>query len=383
MQTLVRAAHSGSVQVVKLALEFGNDVDALSSRHLTAQMASEEGHTDVVELLLANKANVDTQRPNGATALYIACQYGQVGAVRALLASGAAIELATDECFTPLMAASLYGHIDVVELLLANKASVDAQLPSGATALYIACQYGQVGAVRALLASGAAINLTEDKICTVLTAALENGHTDVVGLLLATKTSFVDWTLEKVNQGTVALGRLFKEKLMEASRSVENDSAIAGRWRGVKEQLLAYEGESRLLIKLADTARVVGFLERATNTALGILNLIGSPDGISWHQALDREREDRVVFFEALLSNDERMVREMGDEQQQLEVLIRLKHGLERYGDVLNPGELDVMSAVFDAVVRYAEVVVAAVPQWFAISETEWSRAEASVSVAS
>ncbi|RLN91144.1 hypothetical protein BBJ28_00019546 [Nothophytophthora sp. Chile5] len=72
------------------------------------------------------------------------------------------------------------------------------------------------------------------------------------------------------------------------------------------------------------------------------------------------------------------MAREFGDEQQQLEVLTRLKHGLERYGDVLNPGELDVMSAVFDAVVRYAEVVVMAVPQWFAISETEWSRAEAS-----
>ncbi|RLN87941.1 hypothetical protein BBJ28_00023258 [Nothophytophthora sp. Chile5] len=66
------------------------------------------------------------------------------------------------------------------------------------------------------------------------------------------------------------------------------------------------------------------------------------------------------------------------DEQQQLEVLTRLKHGLERYGDVLNPRELDVMSAEFDAVVRYAEVVVMAVPQWFAISETEWSRAEAS-----
>ncbi|RLN88209.1 hypothetical protein BBJ28_00024087 [Nothophytophthora sp. Chile5] len=155
-------------------------------------------------------------------------------------------------------------------------------------------------------------------------------------------------------------------------------SAIAGCWRGVKEQLRAYEGESRLLINLADTARVVGFLERATNTALGILNLLGSPEMESWHQALLREREDRVVFFEALLADDERIVREMGDEQQQLEVLTRLKHGLERHGDVLNSGELDVMSAVFDAVVRYAEVVVAAVPQWFAISETEWSRAEAS-----
>ncbi|RLN72587.1 hypothetical protein BBJ28_00024486 [Nothophytophthora sp. Chile5] len=490
MQTLVEAARSGSVQSVKQALEFGDDVNTLSSDHWTALMAaseeghadvvelllankasvdtqrpngdtalyiacyygqvgvvrallasgaaieladdrgftalmsaSQEGHTDVVELLLANKASVDTQRPNGATALYIACQYGEVRAVRALLASGAAIELATNRGFTSLMAASEKGHTDVVELLLANKASVDTQRPNGATALYIACQYGEVGAVRALLASGAAIELATTKVLphswqlrkmvtptwwnyscqygqmgavralltsgavieladdrgfTSLMAASLNGHTDVVELLLATKTSLVDWTLEKDSQGTVALGRHLNEKMKEASKTAGDHTAIAGCWRDVKEQLVAYEGESRLLIKLADTARVVGFLKRATNTALGILNLLGSPDEISWHQALDREREDRVAFFEALLVDDERMVREMGNEQQQLEVLTRLKHGLERYGDVLNPGELDVMSAVFDAVVRYAEVVAAVVPQWFAISETEWSRAETS-----
>ncbi|RLN86615.1 hypothetical protein BBJ28_00023292 [Nothophytophthora sp. Chile5] len=377
---LMRAARSGSVQSVKQALEFGIDVDALSNDQWTALMAaSQEGHTDVVELLLANKANVDTKRPKGATALLIACFHGHVGAVRALLASGAAIELATDQGFTPLMTASLNDHTDVVELLLANKASVDTQRPNGDTALYIACQFGQVGSVRALLASGAAINSTDDTVCAVLTAALENGHTEVVELLLAAKTSLVDWTLEKGSQGTVALGRHLKEKLKEASKTAGNDSAIAGCWRGVDKQLLAYEGESLLLIKLADTARVVGFLKRAINTALGVLHLLGSPDGISWHQALLREREDRVVFFEALLADDERMAREMGDEQQQLEVLTLLKHGLERYGDVLNPRELDVMSAVFDAIVRYAEVVVAAIPQWFAISKAEWSRAGASL----
>ncbi|RLN31671.1 hypothetical protein BBJ28_00025017, partial [Nothophytophthora sp. Chile5] len=121
MQTLIKAARSGSVQSVKQALEFGDDVNTLSSDHWTALMAaSEEGHTDVVELLLANKANVDMQRPNGDTALDIACEHGQVGSVRALLASGAAIELANDRGYTALMIASLYGHTDVVELLVEN-----------------------------------------------------------------------------------------------------------------------------------------------------------------------------------------------------------------------------------------------------------------------
>ncbi|RLN91232.1 hypothetical protein BBJ28_00023523, partial [Nothophytophthora sp. Chile5] len=373
------ACQHGQMGAVRALLASGAAIELADDQGFTALMvASAEGHTDVVQLLLANKASVNTQHPNGATALCIACQHGQVGAVRVLLASGAAIELAFHQNFTPLMAASQRGHTDVVQLLLANKASVDTQHLNGATALYIACQYGRAGAVRALLASGAAINLTEAQICTVRTAALENGHTDVVELLLATKTSLVDWTLGKGSQGTVALGRHFKEKMKEASKIAGNHSAIAGCWRGVKEQLLAYDGESRLLIELADTARVVGFLKRTTNTALGILNLLGSPEVESCHQALLREREDRVAFFEALLADDEQMAREMGDEQQQLEVLTRLKHGLERYGDVLNPREMDVMSAVFAAIVRYADVVVTTVPQWFAISKTEWSRAEAS-----
>ncbi|RLN14235.1 hypothetical protein BBJ28_00024885, partial [Nothophytophthora sp. Chile5] len=373
------ACEHGQVGAVRALLASGAAIELSTDRGFTALMAaSEGGHIDVVELLLVNKASADTQRLNGTTALCIACMRGQLGAVHALLASGAAIELADDDGYTSLMAASEEGHTDVVELLLANKASVDTQLPDGASALYLACEHGQVGAVRALLASGAAIELSTDRGFTALMAASQNGHTDVVELLLAMKTSLVDWTLEKGSQGTVALGRHLKEKMKEASQIAGNHTAIAGCWRDVKEQLLAFEGEPRLLIKLADTARVVGFLKRATNTALGILNLLGSPDGESWHQALDQEREDRVAFFETFLADDERMAPEMGDEQQQLEVLTRLKHGLERYGDVLNSGELDVMSAVFDAVVRYADVVAAAVPQWFAISETEWSRAEAS-----
>ncbi|RLN60046.1 hypothetical protein BBJ28_00023081 [Nothophytophthora sp. Chile5] len=373
------ACEYGQVGAVRALLASGAAIELATDQGFTALMsASLKGHTDVVELLLANKASVDTQRSNGATALYIACEYGQVGAVRALLASGAAIELATDQGFTALMSASEEGHTDVVELLLANKASVDTQRPNGGTALNIACQHGQVGAVRALLASGAAIELADDQGYTALMAASQNGHTDVVELLLMTKTSLADWTPEKGSQGAVALGRHLKEKMKEASKMAGNQTAIAGCWRGVEKQLLAYEGEPRLLIKLADTARVVYFLKHATDTALGILNLLGSSDGKSWHQALDREREDRMVCFEALLADDKRMAREMGDKQKQLEVLTLLKHGLERYGDVLYPWELDVMSVVFDAVVRYADVVVAAVPQWFAISETERSRAEAS-----
>ncbi|RLN37304.1 hypothetical protein BBJ28_00019187 [Nothophytophthora sp. Chile5] len=81
-----------------------------------------------------------------------------------------------------------------------------------------------------------------------------------------------------------------------------------------------------------------------------------------------------MVVYEALLTDEERLAREMGGEQQQLEVLTLLRHGCEQYGEaVLTPRELDVMSAVYDAVARHWIGVVGSTPAWFATSDDRWS----------
>ncbi|RLN82147.1 hypothetical protein BBJ28_00021189, partial [Nothophytophthora sp. Chile5] len=83
--------------------------------------------------------------------------------------------------------------------------------------------------------------------------------------------------------------------------------------------------------------------------------------------------DHRMEIYEKLVADRDRLEQEMGDERQQLEILTRLRHGIDEQGDVLTPRELDVMSAVFDAVVRKAGLVVGTIPTWFATSEREWS----------
>lgn len=69
----------------------------------------------------------------------------------------------------------------------------------------------------------------------------------------------------------------------------------------------------------------------------------------------------------------------MGDEQQQLQILVLLKHQLDHYSHVLTERELDVVSRVFDTVARLGNVMVGRLPSWFATSELEWFRAKTTV----
>ncbi|RLN97079.1 hypothetical protein BBJ28_00003318 [Nothophytophthora sp. Chile5] len=152
--------------------------------------------------------------------------------------------------------------------------------------------------------------------------------------------------------------------------------AIARCASDLRHQLAAYEGESRMLVKLADTARVVRLLQLTMDSALGILDLLDSPVRDLWHEALQLERNERMELYEALLADDEWLEAEMGYDRQRLEVLTLLRHGLDQHGEVLTSWELDIVSDVYDAVARRSDVVVGKLPNWFTTSEQEWSMAE-------
>ncbi|RLN54886.1 hypothetical protein BBJ28_00002914 [Nothophytophthora sp. Chile5] len=152
--------------------------------------------------------------------------------------------------------------------------------------------------------------------------------------------------------------------------------AVARCASDLHHQLAAYEGEFRLLVKLADTARAVRLLQLTVDSALGILDLLDSPVRDLWHEALQLERDERMGLYEALLADDEWMEAEMGYDRQRLEVLTLLRHGLDQHGEVLTSWELDIVSDVYDAVARRSNLVVEKLPNWFATSEQEWSLAE-------
>ena len=147
-------------------------------------MAAIDGHKDVVELLLANKAEVNAKDNVGLDAF-------------ALCGGGWATRTWRNCCWptrpmsmprnndgvTPLHLAALNGHKDVAELLLANKAEVNAKDNHGETPLHLAAVNGHKDVAELLLANKADVNAKVNDGSTPLHYAVTKGHGDVAELL--------------------------------------------------------------------------------------------------------------------------------------------------------------------------------------------------------
>jgi ankyrin repeat protein len=74
-----------------------------------------------------------------------ASQAGHLDVVQALLAKGAEVNAKANNGGTALMLASLAGHPDVVQALLAQGADVNAKTSGGVTALMAAKDFAVIG----------------------------------------------------------------------------------------------------------------------------------------------------------------------------------------------------------------------------------------------
>jgi ankyrin repeat protein len=138
------AAKAGDLEKVKALLKdhpdlvFNKDNDGRSPLH----WAASHGHKNVVELLLANKAEANAKDNNGGTPLLYATAGGRKDTAALLLANKAEVNATDKGGFTPLHWAASMGHKDMAELLLTNKAEVNAKNNLGMTPLHYATAGG-------------------------------------------------------------------------------------------------------------------------------------------------------------------------------------------------------------------------------------------------
>jgi hypothetical protein len=219
------AASGGHVEVVRLLIAEGADINAKASLDETAlHKAADHGHKEVVELLLAAGADINAKDKDGRTPLQLGAMSGnpevaailrahaakatggveqaakspadqkaffaavgnsEIAAVRAGIESHPGwLEEVDSEGLTPLATAASLGDKNMVEFLLGKGAAVNAH---NTVALRIAAKAGHADIMRLLIAKGANVNATgglAGSFTALHVAAMMVGKKDVAELLI-------------------------------------------------------------------------------------------------------------------------------------------------------------------------------------------------------
>lgn len=146
---LIVACSEGRLKVAQKLIAAGGVVNGPNVGGWTPLIyAAYYGHKSIVELLLANNANINQTSQvlidriqityqqqkgvmyrivfqTGCSALYRACTANRPEMVQLLLEAGADVNLATKDGRTPLAVASWYGYTDIVKIILEAGADVD------------------------------------------------------------------------------------------------------------------------------------------------------------------------------------------------------------------------------------------------------------------
>ena len=192
-QALVAACRQGRAVCVGTLLKAGASPESKTAEGFTALMiAARHGQAHCADILLKNGAAVDAIQKNGSTALMIAANYGRPLCVQRLLREGADVNKKGPLGFGCLMYACKRGYVGIARMVLKAGATVDRRGYAGFTPLMLAAEAGHEQCARVLLAAGADMDATKCDRATALLVAVCCGREKVARVLIEAGARVVD-----------------------------------------------------------------------------------------------------------------------------------------------------------------------------------------------
>jgi ankyrin repeat protein len=217
--SMEKALYQGDTETVKkiLGQEVNPDISLDRWNNTPLIIASRQGFSTLVELLLRNGASVNKYNRQGVNPIIVASSSGHVSIVRTLLSYGADPDAPVDyssdtmalylKAKPPLIGAALNGHREVVESLLEAGANTELTDEGGATAIIRASCQGHRSIVERLIEAGSSVNHQDNQGWSSLMCASYDGHAGVLRTLLQSEA---DIKLRN-DKGATALHEAFKK----------------------------------------------------------------------------------------------------------------------------------------------------------------------------
>ena len=174
----------GSQEILELLIANGADVNAKNEYRWTPlHNAALEANKEIVELLIANGADVNAKTNYGETPLHKALYEKRKEIIELLIAKGADVNAENQYGWTPLYRARW--NKEIMELLIVKGADVNAKDKYGETPLHTAASVSNKEVVELLIAKGVDVNAKDNSGQTPLHEAAYYGKKEVVELLIA------------------------------------------------------------------------------------------------------------------------------------------------------------------------------------------------------
>nr|QEO19202.1 putative ankyrin-1 isoform X1 [Cymbidium ensifolium] len=197
---LLHASRQGHFHTVIYLLEQGADPSASSALGATAlHHAAGIGDIELLKLLLSKGVNIDSESDAG-TPLIWAAGHGQQDSVKVLLEHKANPNAETEDGITPLLSAVAAGSLTCLQLLIEAGATPNIKA-GGATPLHVAADAGSKEIINCLLNAGGDPNAFDEDDLKPIQVASARGNLVAVQILFPVTSplpNIPNWSVDGV-----------------------------------------------------------------------------------------------------------------------------------------------------------------------------------------
>uniref|UniRef100_A0A8D2ZIC7 Ankyrin repeat domain 6 n=1 Tax=Scophthalmus maximus TaxID=52904 RepID=A0A8D2ZIC7_SCOMX len=183
-ERLLIASHKGQADNVVQLINKGAKVAVTKYGRSPLHLAAHKGHLEVVRILLKAGCDLDIQDDGEQTSLHRAAVVGNSDVISALIQEGCALDRQDKDGNTALHEVSWHGFSQSVKLLVKAGANVHAKNKAGNTALHLACQNGHAQSSKVLLLGGSRPDSKNHCGDTCLHVAARYNHMAMIRILL-------------------------------------------------------------------------------------------------------------------------------------------------------------------------------------------------------